>query len=66
MLKQIDLQDERLTELEAVALAKMLAKREQYVEQGRANAAHGAGAAIWIMWSTITDGRKYITGWAEL
>lgn len=66
MLSQINLQDKRLTELEAVALAKMLSKREQYISQGRGREAHGCGTAIWIMWSTITEGRQFITGWGEL
>ena len=66
MLKQINLQDPRLTTLEAVTLAKMLEKREQYVSQGRASTAHGAGTMIWIMWSTLTDGKKFDTGFAEL
>ena len=66
MLKQINLQDERLTELEAVALSKMITKREQYVDQGRAREAHGAGMAIWILWSTLLDGRQYVTNWGEL
>jgi len=66
VLSHINLQDRRLTELEAVALAKMLAKREQYVNQGRGREAHGAGTAIWIMWEILTDGRKYLTGFGEL
>lgn len=66
MLRQIDLQDERLSTLEAVALAKMIAKREQYVEQGRAAEAHGLGTGIWMLWLTLTDGKKYDTGWSSL
>lgn len=66
MLAQVDLQDQRLTTLEAVALAKMLRKREQYVQQGRAAEAHGLGTGIWLLWLTLTDGKKYDTGWASL
>jgi hypothetical protein len=66
MLREINLQDKRLTELEAVALAKMLSKREQYVQQGRAREAHGAGTAIWILWSTLTGGRNIVTTWGDL
>jgi len=66
VLAQIDLQDPRITELEAVGLAKILAKREQYVRQGRNEEAHGAGTAAWIMWLELTQGRKYITNWGEL
>ncbi|OXE34917.1 MAG: hypothetical protein CGW95_17060 [Phenylobacterium zucineum] len=66
VLAQINLQDERITELEAVAMAKILAKREQYVRQGRFEEAHGAGTAVWIMWLTITEGRSYITNWGDI
>ena len=66
MLGQINLHDKRLTELEASALSKMLTKREQYVNQGRGREAHGAGTAIWILWTTLTEGRTYITGYGEL
>jgi len=65
MLSHINLQDKRLTELEAVALSKMLQKREQYVHQGRGREAHGSGSAIWILWETLTDGRKYLTGFGD-
>jgi hypothetical protein len=63
MLRQIDLKDSRLTEVESIALSKMIDKREQYVEQGRSREAHGAGMAIWIFWSTLIDGKPYTTGW---
>jgi hypothetical protein len=66
MLHMINLQDKRLTELEAIALSKMLAKREQYVAQGRGREAHGAGTAIWILWSTLTEGRQFLTGFGDL
>ena len=66
MLSQINLQDKRLTELEAIALSKILAKREQYIHQGRGREAHGAGTAAWIVWSTLTEGRQFITGWGDL
>ena len=66
VLSQINLQDERITELEAVAMAKILAKREQYVKQGRFEEAHGAGTAVWILWLELTNGRKYITNWGNI
>ena len=66
MLSQINLLDKRLTELEAISLAKMLEKREQYVSQGRGREAHGAGSAIWIFWATLTEGRQYLTGFGGL
>ena len=67
MLSQINLQDKRLTELEAVSLSKMLQKREDYVHQGRGREAHGAGTMIWLMWVTLTEGRTYYeTGYGEL
>jgi len=66
VLSQIDLQDPRITELEAVAMAKILAKREQYVRQGRTEEAHGAGTAVWIFWLTLTEGRQYITNWSDI
>jgi len=66
VLSQINLQDERITELEAVAMAKILAKREQYVRQGRFEEAHGAGTAVWLLWLELTNGRKYITNWGDL
>ena len=65
-LEEIDLQDPRITELEAVALAKMLTKREVYVQQGRAREAHGLGTGIVLLWRTLTEGRQYITAWGEL
>jgi hypothetical protein len=52
-LEQVDIYDEELLPLEAAALAMMLAKREAYVEQGRAKEAHGLGTGIWIMWNTL-------------
>ena len=66
VLAQIDLQDPRITELEAVGMAKILAKREQYVRQGRFEEAHGAGTAVWLLWLTLTEGRQYITNWGDI
>lgn len=66
MLSQINILDKRLTELEAIALSKMLQKREQYIREGRGREAHGAGSAIWILWATLTEGRQYMTGFGEL
>lgn len=66
VLAQIDLQDPCITELEAVAMAKILAKREQYIRQGRFEEAHGAGTAVWLLWLELKQGRKYITNWGEI
>ena len=55
-----------ISDAESRALSAMLSKRESYVEQGRAREAHGAGMAIWILWSTLIDGRQYVTNWGEL
>ena len=65
-LEEVNLQDKRLTELEAIALSKMFAKREQYVYQGRGREAHGIGTGIVIFWRTITEGRDFITTWGQL
>ena len=66
VLAQINLRDHRLSELESIAMAKILTKREQYIRQGRAGEAHGAGTAVWILWLELTQGRQHITGWSEL
>ena len=55
-----------LTEPESFALTRMLEKREQYVEQGRFDCAHGAGTMIWILWQSLTYGKQQQTGWGEL
>ena len=65
-LAEIDLGDKRLTELEAISISKMLAKREQYVHEGRGREAHGLGTGIMILWLTLTEGRQYITGFGGL
>ncbi|OXE35028.1 MAG: hypothetical protein CGW95_16390 [Phenylobacterium zucineum] len=65
-LAQINLQDERLSTLEAVALAKIMQKFEQYTRQGRAGDAHGAGTAALILWLTLTEGHRYETGWSSI
>jgi hypothetical protein len=52
-LDLVDIHDEELLPLEAQALGMMLAKREAYVEQGRAREAHGLGTGIWILWNTL-------------
>jgi len=65
-LAEIDLQDPRLTELEAIAIARMLTKREMYIHQGRGREAHGLGTGIMLVWRTITDGRAFLTGWGDL
>jgi len=67
MLRQINLQDKRLTELESLALSRMLEKREEYVMHGRGREAHGAGTMIFMLWSILTDGRTlYDTGYGGL
>jgi hypothetical protein len=55
-LEDIDVYDQELLPVEAQALVRMLEKREQYVNQGRAREAHGAGTMIWIMWTTLKNG----------
>jgi hypothetical protein len=66
MLREVDIQDKRLTESESAALAKMLVKREQYVRQGRAKEAHGLGTGIWILWRTLIDEPEGATGYGGL
>ena len=55
MLQQVDPLDPEVSNVEAIALMKMLEKREQYVTQGRAREAHGAGTMIWILWRTLKE-----------
>jgi hypothetical protein len=66
MLREIDIRDERLTEAEAVALVKMLQKRELYVQQGRVKEAHGLGTGIWILWRTLIHESEGTTGYGGL
>lgn len=66
MLREVDIRDPRLTEMEALALAKMLKKREQYVRQGRAKEAHGLGTGIWILWKTLIQEPEGATGYGGL
>ena len=66
MLNEIDLQDERLTPELRLALYRMLEKREQYVEQGRAREAHGLGTGIYLLWKTLTGGVPKATMLGEL
>ena len=66
MLHQVNPLDPDLSELEAFALRRMLDKREEYVDQGRADAAHGLGTGIWILWRTLKHQRQQPTGWGEL
>lgn len=49
----VDPLDRDLTPTEAIALQQMVAKRELYVQQGRAREAHGAGTMIMMLWSVI-------------
>ena len=53
MLGRVDPLDPELIPCEARALMEMLHKREQYVMQGRAREAHGAGTMIMIMWDCL-------------
>ena len=53
MLKRVDAYDPELIPNEARALMEMLHKREQYVMQGRAREAHGAGTMIMILWDCL-------------
>jgi hypothetical protein len=54
MLSEVNINDKRLTELEALALQRMLEKRQSYSRAGRARDAHGLGTGIWILWKTLT------------
>jgi hypothetical protein len=54
MLHEVNPMDVRLTELEAIAMVKLLEKRESYVRQGRSREAHGLGTGIWLLWTTLT------------
>lgn len=66
-LHAIDLYDPELLPVERQALGLMLAKREQYVDQGRAREAHGAGTMIMIMWNTLKGGpHNDTTNWGQL
>ena len=49
----VDIHDPELIPLEAMALARMLEKRECYVAQGRVREAHGLGTGISIVWDTL-------------
>jgi hypothetical protein len=55
MLSQIDPYDEELLPNVRNALIEMLRKQEDYVWQGRARDAHGAGTMIWILWTHLND-----------
>jgi hypothetical protein len=54
MLDEVNPLDVRLSSEEALALYRMIQKREQYVGQGRSREAHGLGTGIHIMWRTLT------------
>jgi hypothetical protein len=66
MLHEVNPLDARLTELEAIALVKLLDKRTYYVDQGRSREAHGLGTAIWILWRTLTHQPLQQTYFGEL
>lgn len=66
MLSEVNPNDKRLTELESVALLKMLDKRQKYVREGRARDAHGLGTGIWILWKTLTLEQPDTTGYGSL
>jgi hypothetical protein len=66
MLSEVDLNDKQLTELEALALQRMLEKRQKYVREGRARDAHGLGTGIWILWKTLTLEHPESTGYGGL
>ena len=66
-LHTVDIHDPELLPVERQALALMLDKREQYVDQGRAREAHGAGTMIMILWNTLKGGpHNDITNWGQL
>lgn len=66
MLREVNPLFPGLTEQESFALSKMLEKREQYANQGRAKEAHGAGTMIWILWRALTDSPQQATGFGGL
>ena len=66
MLDAVNPLDPRLSELEAIALAKMLEKRESYVYQGRAREAHGIGTGIYILWNVLMHQPQQETGFGGL
>ena len=66
MLREVNPWHPGLTEQESFALSKMLEKREQYVEQGRADAAHGLGTGIWILWRSLINASQQSTGFGGL
>lgn len=66
MLSEVNPQDPRITEREALALQLMLRKRESYVEQGRSREAHGMGTAIWMLWKTLINEQTGSTGFGSL
>ena len=65
MLSEVNPLDPDISNVEAIALMKMLQKREQYVEQGRAREAHGAGTMIWILWRTLKEQPLMLTNFGE-
>jgi hypothetical protein len=66
-LRDINPFDMRLTTLESLAFARMIDKRERYVEAGRTRDAHGLGMGIWILWQTlISEPVQQDTGLADL
>jgi hypothetical protein len=66
MLREVNPLHPCLNEKESFALTRMLEKREQYVDQGRAFEAHGAGTMIWILWRALTDSPQQATGYGGL
>ena len=62
-----NVQDPDLLPFEAKALELMIAKREYYVEQGRAKEAHGLGTGIMILWNTLKGNPiPNQTNWSKL
>jgi len=66
MLSEVDPSDKRLTELESLAIQRMLEKRQKYVYAGRSRDAHGLGTGIWILWKTLTLEQPDPTGYGGL
>lgn len=66
MLKEVDIFDSDITELESKALWRMLKKREQYVDQGRTGEAHGAGTMIYLLWNTLKGNEVVNTGYQDI
>jgi hypothetical protein len=66
MLSNVNVQDRRLTDVDAVVLTRLMQKRDEYITQGRSKEAHGVARSIRIHWEVCTDARRYSTGWGGI